>query len=169
MRPNPLIPMLIMLFSVLVLCVPGERTAHKRGIIPLRQHRSGGDRNLQRAARIFPPRKKTLAPHRTPPLVSRSRKRGRSSVGRASRCQRECREFESLRPLSFYKRRTARPLASGNGFTRREKRGRFCGAHARKRNERLWNADRHLRESHVFSSSPPRASRAPRFRLRIRA
>ena len=36
-------------------------------------------------------------------ILSHSRKRGRSSVGRASRCQRECREFESLRPLSLAK------------------------------------------------------------------
>ena len=46
--------------------------------------------------------KKILACLRRLPLVSRPRKRGRSSVGRASRCQRECREFESLRPLSLF-------------------------------------------------------------------
>ena len=40
---------------------------------------------------------------------------GNSSVGRASRCQRECREFESRFPLQMY---TLRGPGSGSGQPR---------------------------------------------------
>ena len=64
---------------------------------------------------IFHFRKKILACRGGFHLVCPPRKRGRSSVGRASRCQRECREFESLRPLSPFQKGPLESLGMGCG------------------------------------------------------